>query len=65
MIERKAIDLVRLAVEVREAQRRYFRTRTKEDLAASKALEASLDREAQTFLAIIDPPKPGAQGSIF
>lgn len=65
MNDQKAINIIRLAVEVRSAQRRYFRERTKEALAESKALEAKFDREAAAMLATIDPPKPGDQGAMF
>lgn len=65
MSDQTAINLVRLAVKVRAAQRRYFRERTKEALAESKALEARFDREAAALLATIDPPQPGDQGAMF
>lgn len=65
MNDQTAINIIRLAVEVRSAQRRYFRERTKEALAESKALEAKFDREAAAMLATIDPPKPGDQGAMF
>lgn len=64
MSDQTAINLVRLAVEVRAAQRRYFRERTKEALVESKALEARFDREAAALLATIDPPQPGDQGAM-
>jgi len=36
-------SLARLAYAVREAQRRYFKTRSREDLVESKRLERQLD----------------------
>lgn len=50
------VELARLALETREAQRRYFRERTPEALERSKALEKRLDAAVKE---ILDPPPPG------
>lgn len=39
----KMHEALRVAFEMRKAQKNYFRTRTKDDLIASKRLEAALD----------------------
>ena len=49
-------DFVRLAYEVRKAQKAYFRSRTAENLAAAKNLEAALD------VAIESKLRPRAMG---
>lgn len=50
--------IARLAWQVRAAQRRYFRDRTQEALAASKALERQLDQAMQ---AAAQTPSPQAE----
>jgi predicted RNA-binding Zn ribbon-like protein len=47
MSERSLIDLV---VQTREAQRKYFRTRSSGDLETSKALEKRLDAALRDYL---------------
>ena len=37
-------DIIRLARDVRQAQKNYFATRSRTDLQRSKALEAQLDQ---------------------
>lgn len=37
-------DFANLVEEMREAQKKYFRTRNKDSLDASKALEAKVDK---------------------
>jgi hypothetical protein len=49
-------QLARLAREMREAQRIYFRSRTPEALERSKSLERRLDVAVKE---ILDPPPPG------
>jgi predicted RNA-binding Zn ribbon-like protein len=44
-----ATRLVRLAIDVRAAQARYFRTRLREDLIASKDLERAFDKLAAEY----------------
>ena len=39
-------ELVKLAVQMRQAQRTYFRTRDRADLMKSKAFEAAFDKAA-------------------
>lgn len=39
----KMREALRVAFEMRKAQKTYFRTRTKDDLIESKRLEAALD----------------------
>lgn len=53
----KPDELIRLAVEMREAQREYFRTRDRDALQHSKALEQRFDREAKAYLAGPEEPK--------
>ncbi len=50
-------ELIRLAVEMREAQREYFRTRDRDALKYSKALEQRFDREAKAYLHGPEEPK--------
>lgn len=44
-------DLARLVVQMRTAQRAYFRTRTTEDLQMSKTLEREVDEQCRWILA--------------
>ncbi len=48
-------ELARLAKQVRDAQKRYFRTRTPSDLRESKDHERRLDA---AITAVLDPPTP-------
>ncbi|GAC1375734.1 MAG: hypothetical protein NVS3B10_29260 [Polyangiales bacterium] len=43
---------------MREAQKRYFKSRDLADLTASKRLEKAVDD-------LLDPPKPPPQGKLF
>ena len=45
-----AEDLAKLVIEVLDAQKRYFKSRTKDDLIASKVLEGELRRKANAVL---------------
>lgn len=45
-----ALELARLVVAMRTAQRKYFRTRGQGDLEASKRLELQLDRTLAELL---------------
>lgn len=42
--------LLRLAIDMRRAQRRYFRTRDRADLQHAVAAEADFDREAARII---------------
>jgi hypothetical protein len=59
-----APELSRLVIEMREAQRSYFRSRSSEDLRRSKALEGRVDRacrevlDGPRVLPLFDPPEP-------
>lgn len=44
------LDFVKLAFECRKAQKLYFRSRSAENLAAAKNLEAALDIEIESRL---------------
>ena len=45
-----AAELARLVVEMRRAQRQYFRTRTPDALEASKRLEKAVDEAVRDVL---------------
>lgn len=49
-------ELIALAVQMRAAQKSYFKLRTKEALIASKELEARFDKAAQERVS--KPPGP-------
>lgn len=42
-------EIIRLAKKVRDAQKLYFTTRSRQDLQASKALEKSLDLAIEEY----------------
>lgn len=42
-------EIIRLAKRVRDAQKMYFATRSRQDLQASKALEKSLDLAIEEY----------------
>ena len=42
-------EIIRLAKRVRDAQKLYFTTRSRQDLQASKALEKSLDLAIEEY----------------
>ncbi len=44
------IEVIKLAREMRKAQKEYFRTRTTTALNKSKALEKQFDKEAERIL---------------
>ena len=48
------IKLWSAAKECREAQRRYFKTRSTSDLREAKALERELDKEIATFDRVVN-----------
>lgn len=51
---------------MREAQKEFFRTRSKDALRKSKALEAEIDREIERVLALGYPARePPQQPSLF
>lgn len=43
-------DFINLVCDMREAQKQYFKTRSKADLINSKQLEARVDKALQYFL---------------
>ena len=45
-----ALELAKLAADMRNAQRKYFRTRGQGDLEASKRLERQLDAAIEELL---------------
>lgn len=47
----EAEEIVRLAADMLATQRRYFRTRSRDDLVASKQIERAFDVRAADFLA--------------
>lgn len=49
-MENEAIKIIKIAVEMRNAQKAYFRTRTTTDLKKSKHLEKCFDDAVQNFL---------------
>lgn len=49
-VEFEIVSLARLALWVLDAQRKYFKSRDKLDLIASKELEAQLRTEAENVL---------------
>ena len=57
-------DFVDLALRVRNAQRKYFRTRTQVDLEASRTLEGHVDRairevkESRPLIRALPPDRP-------
>lgn len=51
----KAIELLSLAVKMREAQKEYFKTRRGDVLADSKRLERDFDKAADAYF---NPPTP-------
>ncbi len=54
--EEKMRDVIRLGIEMRGAQRKYFRTREQADLLASKQLEREYDAAAEAVFG--SPAKP-------
>ena len=48
------LEVARLGVEMRVAQNRYFRDRSKENLIASKQAESAFDKAAKAVLAKVD-----------
>ena len=42
-------EIIKLAKQVRDAQKRYFATRSRMDLAASKQLERELDEAIEQY----------------
>lgn len=50
MTSNSALDLVRMAVRMRNAQKLYFRSRTQYDLLKSKELERDFDKKAEEYL---------------
>ena len=42
-------DIIKLAKRVRDAQKRYFATRSRQDLQDSKSLEKSLDLAIEEY----------------
>lgn len=50
-------DLALLALQVLDAQRRYFKSRSRDDLIASKQLEAELRRQAEAVLEEVRVPE--------
>lgn len=51
-------ELAKLVGQMRDAQKAYFRDRTQAKLAASKALEAKVDREVRVVLEFTTPALP-------
>lgn len=51
-------------VQMREAQKKYFRMRTSTDLAASKKLEKEIDAEIERVQNIMKPKEP-TQADLF
>ena len=45
-----ADEIIKLAKETRDAQKRYFTTRDRYDLSRSKILERELDEEIEAYL---------------
>lgn len=45
------LELLKLGIRVREAQKHYFKTRTQEALVTSKALEKEFDEKARAVVA--------------
>ncbi len=50
---------------MRQAQKKYFNTRSPKALRESKALEAEIDREIDRVNRIIGTPEPPKQGNLF
>ena len=57
-------DLLRRYVTMRDAQRLYFRDRTKTNLERAKALEAALDRDVAIAMGGTSP-KEQPQSNLF
>ena len=51
----KVTELLALALKMREAQKQYFKTRSGDWLAQSKALEREFDKAADAYF---NPPTP-------
>ncbi|MDB5244025.1 MAG: hypothetical protein JWP57_4651 [Spirosoma sp.] len=47
-----ALQVVRLGVEMRECQNRYFANRSKENLIASKVAESKFDKAAKAVFEV-------------
>ena len=52
-------------VQMRKAQKEYFKCRTQANLRICKALEAEIDREIERVNSIIPPPKQPEQKNLF
>lgn len=57
-MEEKLKSIIALAVEMREAQKEYFKTRDIGVLKLSKALEWRFDNEAQKLQSPSESPEP-------
>ncbi len=57
-MEEKLKSIIALAVEMREAQKEYFKTRDIGVLKLSKALERRFDNEAQKLQSPSESPEP-------
>ncbi len=51
-----ADDLIRLAIDMREKQKTYFRTRDRDALEASKAVEREFDAVAKAWAKTVSEP---------
>lgn len=49
-MRQQVIDLFKKVAEMRAAQGRYFKTRSKDDLIASKRLEVEIDTEVPRLI---------------
>lgn len=57
-----------LVVQMRDAQKSYYRTRSRETLSLSKALESRVDAEIRRVELIVgrtEPPQPPTQQQLF
>lgn len=52
-------------VLLRKAQKEYFKTRSRDALQKSKALESEIDREIERVERIIGTPQPPKQTNLF
>ena len=52
-------------VQMRKAQKAYFKCRTQTNLRVCKALEAEIDREIERVNSIIPPPNQPKQKNLF
>lgn len=57
-MRQKAIDFVVKVEHLRAAQKRYFKTRNKDDLVESKKLETEIDIDGPKLLQLLTAKKP-------